>query len=307
MHRAQGGTTRPRRSRVRAAHRRAVRDRQAGPRRSSSDRSPSRPGRRTPCAASRPATAEGALYSAVSYTSNHVPSPWKTSAPLPLAGRADPWDDSRPRCRARRGRRQGERAGASASTSVRTVCDGSLSRGAAVRSCTSMATTKQETRLSDEQLAEVMELARGADSVELKLTRAGDRPALDRRGARRRPARRADPPGLLLRHARPRRSSSAGVVVARPPRPGQGRRLRRQAAAGRAGRPPEAPAALARLRRRGRRHARRLRLLGVAEGHAGKDDVVAAPRGTRRCASSSPRSSGRSTPSTRRTGSRSTT
>ena len=50
------------------------------------------------------------------------------------------------------------------------MCDGSLSRGAAVRSCTSMATTKQETRLSDEQLAQAMELARGADSVELKLT-----------------------------------------------------------------------------------------------------------------------------------------
>ena len=33
-----------------------------------------------------------------------------------------------------------------------------------------MATTKQETRLSDEQLAQAMELARGADSVELKLT-----------------------------------------------------------------------------------------------------------------------------------------
>ena len=43
------------------------------------------------------------------------------------------------------------------------MCDGSLSRGAAVRSCTSMATTKQETRLSDEQLAQAMELARGAD------------------------------------------------------------------------------------------------------------------------------------------------
>ena len=33
-----------------------------------------------------------------------------------------------------------------------------------------MATTEQETRLSDEQLAQAMELARGADSVELKLT-----------------------------------------------------------------------------------------------------------------------------------------
>ena len=73
----------------------------------------------------------------------------------------------------------------------------------------------------------------GADSVELKLTvpEPHQRSTID--GARARPARRADPPGLLLRHARPR-ARRARRRRPRAPDPGKGRRLDRQAAPGRA-------------------------------------------------------------------------
>ena len=69
------------------------------------------------------------------------------------------------------------------------------------------ATADAESRpaLTDAQLAEILELIRGADSVELKLTvpeepgGRGYRSALGESGDR--PARRPDPPGVLLRHA----------------------------------------------------------------------------------------------------------
>ena len=60
-------------------------------------------------------------------------------------------------------------------------------------------------------------LIKGADSVELKLTVPGGRSPLDGHGARHGPARRADPPGVLLRHARPgarpARASSSGPAA----------------------------------------------------------------------------------------------
>ena len=58
------------------------------------------------------------------------------------------------------------------------------------------------------------------------------------RGAGPRSARRADPPGHLLRHPRPR-PQPGRRRGALPPHPGQGRRLRREAATGRAGDLPD--------------------------------------------------------------------
>ena len=61
--------------------------------------------------------------------------------------------------------------------------------------------TTTSPRLTDEQQAEFLELAKDSDSVELKLTV----PELDHAstvvGAGDGPAAGADPPGLLLRHA----------------------------------------------------------------------------------------------------------
>ena len=74
-----------------------------------------------------------------------------------------------------------------------------------------MTTTETTTpvALSHEQIAEMLDLLKGSDSVELKLTV----PEHDQRstvvGARHGPARGADPPGLLLRHARPRARQAA--------------------------------------------------------------------------------------------------
>ena len=97
---------------------------------------------------------------------------------------------------------------------------------------------------------------------------AGDGTPLDRGGARDGSARRADPSGVLLRHAgsdaepaRRRRSRPAGAE--------EGGRLRRQAPAGRPVPAPGGRAQVAGVRRRGRRDARRLRLLGVDEGDTG--------------------------------------
>ena len=89
--------------------------------------------------------------------------------------------------------------------------------------------------ISGEGLTELLALIKEADSVELKLTV----PESDQRSAvgsaRPRPAAGTDPPGLLLRHARAG-TRQAGRRRPRPPDPGQGRRLRREAAPGRAGR-----------------------------------------------------------------------
>ena len=96
---------------------------------------------------------------------------------------------------------------------------------------------------------------------------AGAAPALDRRGARARSARGADPPGLLLRHARAR-SRRPRRGRPRAANPGQGRRLDRQAAPGDAERAAGGAAAVGRIPRRGGRAPRWLRLLRDAQGLA---------------------------------------
>ena len=121
--------------------------------------------------------------------------------------------------------------------------------------------------LTDEQVVEALALMKGADSVELKLTVPADCPAHGGEGARHRPAGRADPAGLLLRHARPR-AQRERRRRARAPRPGQGRRHRRQAAAGRPAGAARGAPPLAELRRRGGRDAGRLRLLRLVQGSA---------------------------------------
>ena len=71
------------------------------------------------------------------------------------------------------------------------------------RTMQTMATSPSTRKvLSDAQIAEVLGLMQGADSVELKLTVPESHQQSDRRRARHRPARGPDPPGLLLRHAR---------------------------------------------------------------------------------------------------------
>ena len=116
-------------------------------------------------------------------------------------------------------------------------------------------------RLGDDAIAELLDLIRGADSVELKLTVPGGRPALDGGGARHGPARRPDPPGVLLRHARTWRSTTRGVVVRarRVQRKGEDIVVKLRPVV-----PAELPAELRQspdVRRRGRCDARRLRLL----------------------------------------------
>ena len=141
-----------------------------------------------------------------------------------------------------------------------------------------MAAVKPRQPLSDEALAELLKLLEGADTVELKLTVPESRPALGRPGARDGPARRPDPPGVLLRHPRPdpqrARAGRPGAT-----RAGEGRRLGRQAAAGRPERLPPSCAQLAELRRRGRRDAGRVRLLGLDEARAAASHVRDAVRG----------------------------
>ena len=132
-------------------------------------------------------------------------------------------------------------------------------------------------------------------------------PALGRQLSRHGPARRPDPAGLLLRHARPRarrrRRRRPGAA-----RPGQGGRHRGEAAAGRAERASGGAAGVADVRGRGGRDARGLRLLRVAQGGPkDRDAVKATVAGERRCASSSARSSARCSRSTPPRASRSRT
>ena len=157
---------------------------------------------------------------------------------------------------------------------------------------------QRRNRLISQELLDLRGLVRGADSIELKLTLPDNSVPLGGAGAGRRPARGPDPPGLLLRHPRPRpqpgRRRGAG-----PPDPGSRARLGDQAAPGRPGRPAGGAAPAARVRRRGRRPAGRVRVLGIAQGPA-----AARRRSARRSpacgrsASCSRRSSGRSSPST---------
>ena len=161
-------------------------------------------------------------------------------------------------------------------------------------------------KLSDEGLVEMLSLMQGADSVELKLTipESAQRSAIealgmDPLGAQVRMVYFFDTPELAL--------ESAGVVV-------RARRVARKGDDSVVKLRPVVPAELRaevrdspHVHGRGRRDARRLRLLGVAEGQAEDSRSSTSPTGARRCASSSPRSSGRSSPSTRRTASTSTT
>ena len=158
-----------------------------------------------------------------------------------------------------------------------------------------MATTaRTPKRLSDEDLARVLELAKQSDSVELKLTvpasdqrRAVAALELDPLEAQIRQVFFFDTPDLALNAAgvvvRARRIQGKGgdsVVKLRPVVPDE---------------LPREPAQVAEPRRRGRRDARRLRVLGHAEGQ----DRCRSPSGeplreSLRFASSSRRSSARS-------------
>ena len=81
--------------------------------------------------------------------------------------------------------------------------------------------------LSDEQLAEVMELTKDADSVELKLTVPDSQLRSTVQSLGHGPAGRPDPAGLLLRHTRPQ-AECAWPGRARPPGPGPRQRLGHQ-------------------------------------------------------------------------------
>ena len=167
-----------------------------------------------------------------------------------------------------------------------------------------MATTaRTPKRLSDEDLARVLELAKQSDSVELKLTVPGVRPALERSRrsswilSRRRFARcssstrrssRSTPRAWSCGRGRIQGKGDDSVVKLRPVVPDE---------------LPDEPAQVAQPRRRGRRDARRLRVLGDVERQDGRPRRQARRcRTSTRSASSSRRSSARSSPSTRRTG-----
>ena len=171
-------------------------------------------------------------------------------------------------------------------------------------------TTTQATpvALSHEQIAEMLDLLKGSDSVELKLTV----PEYDQRSAvvalgmdpleaQIRQVFFFDTPDLALDKQRRRRP--------RAPDPGQGRRLGREAAAGRAGRASRRAPRCGRLSRRGRRDARRLRLLGSLKRTLDPTAEVKTRRRRRACrsASCSRRSSAPSSRSTRPRASSSTT
>ncbi len=111
----------------------------------------------------------------------------------------------------------------------------------------------------------------------------GDRPrppdAFGDDGTGHRPARRAGPPGVLLRHprspAQPGRRRGAGTAG-----PGAGERLDREAASGRAGRPARRGPQVAQPRGRGRRDEGFARVLGLDEAHPGaRRGAVDDPRG----------------------------
>ncbi len=126
-------------------------------------------------------------------------------------------------------------------------------------------------RLTDEELVAMLELARKADSVELKLTvpAADHRTAiaglgLDPLEAQIRQVFFFDTPELVL--------NAAGLVVRARRDPGSRRRHGRQASARRARRAFRPSfASRPNVGRRGGRHARRLRLLRVAEGEGRRD------------------------------------
>ena len=138
-----------------------------------------------------------------------------------------------------------------------------------------MATTATPARptLSDEQFAKLASLVKDADTVELKLTVPAGGAPHDDRLARDRPARRPDPPGLLLRHARPD-ARLARSRRARATRAEEGRRLGGQAPPSRAKRASRDDAEVAELWHRGRRDARGFRLLGLDEARARAAAIV---------------------------------
>ena len=162
--------------------------------------------------------------------------------------------------------------------------------------------TKRLTELPADELAQLLALVAGSDSVELKLTvpEAEQRSAVAALGL--------DPLEAQIRQVfffdtpEPRRSTRAASSSAPAGSRAGGRRLGREAAPGRPGRAPRRHPALAELRGRGRRDARRLRLLRLHEGRVASADVREAVLGERRFGSCSPRSSARSSPPTRRTG-----
>ena len=162
--------------------------------------------------------------------------------------------------------------------------------------------------LLDERLTEMLALIEGADSVELKLTVPDVEPALGRSRARDGPARRPDPAGLLLRHARPRA------------RQGGRRRRARAACRGRATTPSSScarscPASCPAELRASPSFGVEVDAMpgGFVCSGSLKARRRTTPRSGRRsaasgrCASSSPRSSAPCSPSTRPRASRSTT
>ena len=207
---------------------------------------------------------------------------------------AGAWNEVRSRrgCRPGRGRRAAPVHPAATLTTTKDV---------------TMATTDDAPRLSEKQLRQLMPLAEEADSVELKLTV----PDVEQRSTI--AALELDPLDAQIRQVfffdtptsrSTRRAWSCGrgacrasgddsVVKLRPGGPGRAAR--------------RAPR-VAELRRRGRRHARRLRVLGVVEGAARyRRRRARSSPASGRSGSCSPRSSGRSSPSTRPTASSSTT
>ena len=169
-----------------------------------------------------------------------------------------------------------------------------------------MVTMTSDSGLISDQARELRQLVKGADSIELKLTLpeqfipfGGGRPGC-------RSAGRPDPPGVLLRHPRPRSQPGRG---GRPGSAGAGswRRLGGQAATSGPRRAAGDAAEAARVRRRGGRPAWRLRLLGVAQGVSRERRSASTVSGRARCARCSRRTSGRSSPNMPRRVSPSTT
>ena len=171
-----------------------------------------------------------------------------------------------------------------------------------------MATKTTTPALSAEQIQELLALSTEADSVELKLTvpESDQRSTvaalgLDPLDAQIRQVFFFDTPDLAL--------DRQGVVVRARRDPGQGRRLRREAAAGRAG--ASCPSELRQSPSFG------VEVDALPGGFVCSASMKARARADRRprmrspasarCASSSPRSSGRSSPRTRRRASSSTT
>ena len=134
-----------------------------------------------------------------------------------------------------------------------------------------MATRAVASKLSDQELSELLALIGDADSVEMKLTlllsdrsRAGAALGVDPLDGKIRQVYFFDTPDLAL--------NQRGLVVRARRVQRRGGRLGREAAAGGSRRAARRSAALAELRCRGRRDARRhVRLLGIDEAHDGAD------------------------------------